>query len=103
MATYEADEFGGKPWTTPKDPDEARPYQLDFSNDMDTGDDITGTPTLTATPSGLTIGSPTVAGDKVTVQLSGGTAGRKYTIKCVASTVNGHTVVARGILTVSER
>ena len=103
MTTYAADETGGEAWVTAKDPDESRTYQFDLSADLDTGDTISGTPTVTATPSGLTIGTPIVDSGKVNVQLSAGSAGVQYTVKCVAATAGSDTIVVRGLLRVATR
>lgn len=87
-----------------KDPAAFADYLFDFGGQMaHDGDTITGTPTVLATPSGLTVNtSPPVAivagldDDGVSVPagavrawLSGGTVGRSYTVVCHVVTAGG--------------
>lgn len=57
-------------------------------------------PAVTVDDDSLTLGSPTVVGSKVRINISEGTAGQKYTLQCVASTSGGSTIAGRGILQV---
>ena len=57
-------------------------------------------PTVTFTPSGLTVGTPAVSGGVVQVRISGGTAGVRYTGECVVTTSGGDTLSQQGALEV---
>lgn len=72
---------------------EVRNLAVDFSDKLDTGEELTGTPTVTATPAGLTIASQAVSvasltilgttvasGLAVTCSVSSGAAGKRYTL-----------------------
>lgn len=60
------------------------------------------TPLVTASPGGLTVGSPALLGAyRVQVALSGGTPGTTYTVTCTAKTADGITLQGRGQLKVS--
>lgn len=86
-----------------KSPNETRLAAVSFSGCLDSGETLTGTPTITAT--GLTLASKQVsggaltidgvsvpAGEAVTFTIAGGTAGTKYTITIVVSTTAGQTL-----------
>ena len=76
-----------------KTANEVRNLAVDFTDKLDSGEALTGTPTVTSSPSGLTIASveanagtltilgTTVAiGRAVTCSVSGGSAGTRYTL-----------------------
>lgn len=86
-----------------KSPNETRLAAVSFSGCLDSGETLTGTPTITC--SGLTLGSKQVsvgaltidgvsvpAGEAVTFTITDGTAGTKYTITIVVSTTAGQTL-----------
>lgn len=83
---------------------EVRNFYFDFTAREEIADDsetLTGTPTVTAvTGTGLTIGTPTIdaTSKKVVVQLSSGTTGVYYTLKCTATTSGGKTLTMLGNL-----
>ena len=84
--------------------EEVRDYTFDFSQQPElnppTSDTLTSA-VITDTPTGdLTIGTPTVNATDVVVEIGGGIAGKDYTLKCVAVTVGGKTLVGCGILSV---
>jgi hypothetical protein len=84
-----------------KTPVEARPYTHDFSNELETGDTITGA-VITATPSDLGVGTPVISTDKLKVQAkysSGADEGR-YDISAVVTTAAGYTYELCGTLVV---
>ena len=83
---------------------EVRTYSFDFSKfpEIVAGDTLTGTPTITVAGTGLTLGSPSISSNLVKVQISAGTNGTVYVMKCQCSTVGGSTLVCGGMLLVSD-
>jgi hypothetical protein len=90
-----------------KHPDESVLFGLDFGNLLASGETLSSV-TVTGTPSGLTIGSPSVqalaftdeftgaqvaANEGAKVRISGGTAGTDYALKCTATTSASNTRV----------
>lgn len=82
-----------------KTEDEVRNGAVDFQGRLDSGEVLTGTPTVTASPAGLTFSSVQVngsslvvngvtvsAGEGVQFRVSGGTAGTTYTITVECTT-----------------
>lgn len=73
-------------------------HSFDYSGweSIGSGDDNISSATATVSPSGLTLGSPTVnaTGDTVAVPLSGGTDGVTYRVTVLASTTGGDTLDA---------
>ena len=76
-----------------KTANEVRNLAVDFTDKLDSGEALTGTPTVTSSPSGLTIASQAVStgaltilgtsvstGNAVTCSVSGGSAGTRYTL-----------------------
>jgi hypothetical protein len=91
-----------------KHPDESVLFGLDFGNLLASAETLSSV-TVTATPSGLTIGSPSVqssaftdeftgaqvaANEGAKVRISGGTAGTDYTLKCTATTSGSNSLTA---------
>lgn len=76
-------------------PGDSRLYQIDFSNIDEILDGQTiSSATVTATPSGLTLGSPTISGEAlVIVAIHGGTAGTLYQLKVTANVSGGSVYV----------
>jgi len=58
--------------------------------------------TITATPAGLTIGTPSISGGKVFFVVTGGTAGVTYDIQCLATTSSGSKLLGCGLLAVES-
>jgi len=87
-----------------KRPDWARTYRWDFSDfaEIEAGQTLTGTPTVTATPSGLTLGSPAISGAYVTCAVSAGTADYVYDLTATVTTSGGATLSIVGKLAVEE-
>ena len=87
-----------------KRPDWARTYRWDFSDfaEIEGGQTLTGTPTVVATPSGLTQGSAAISGSYVTCALSGGTDGDVFEVVATVSTSGGATLSIAGKLAVEE-
>lgn len=82
-----------------KTPNEVRNGAISFRRELDNGEKLTGTPTVTATPSGLTFASVAVntsaiseddleadVGQAVRFKVSGGSADTKYTITAQCGT-----------------
>lgn len=78
--------------------DWVRSYHFDFSRfeelNREIGDFLVDTPTVTSTPSGLTVGTPGISTNKraVEVTLSGGTNGITYTLNISCGTDQGATL-----------
>ena len=81
------------PPTLIKNSNESRLYDVNFSARLATGETLSS-PTVSSSPTGLTVGSPVVSNGIVQFRLSGGTAGTTYTISVVVSTSNGNTLSA---------
>lgn len=89
--------------TLTKLPGESRNYTFDFVNIL--GDaDLTGTPVISQEVAdgegSLTIGTPSISGDTVTVQLSGGTDGSKYLVVATCGDTASNTLQVAGKLSV---
>ena len=78
---------------------EARTVAYNFEPELESGESLTGTPTIEGSPSGLTIsnvglnsaattisGRPVAANQAVMGKVSGGAAGTTYTLKVTATT-----------------
>lgn len=82
-----------EPATMTKRPTEVRVYEFNFSKqkEITTGAVITSIVSLASTPSGLTVGTPAIGTDdvRVQVQLSGGTSGARYLLKCLVELDGG--------------
>ena len=96
-----------------KSPNETRLVGVSFSGCLDSGETLTGTPTVTCT--GLTLGSKQVSStaltidgvsvpsaEAVTFTVAAGTAGTKYTITIVVGTTAGQTLERFVILQVAS-
>lgn len=88
-----------------KKPSEVRRYSMDFSayeelaND---GDTLTGSPTVTSTPSGLTTASPSVSGNFARFTASSGTLGEVYEVSVVVNTTAGFTLQGYGEILIAK-
>lgn len=85
-----------------KQPAESRLYSIDFANLLGTGESLSGTPTVTASPTGLTIGTPAISGTTVQVRISSGSDGVPYKLECVVATSDGNTLEGDAILIVMD-
>lgn len=94
---------------------EIRTGRIDLTNDLDEGETCGGTPTITASSSGLVISSVTVStaaltilsssvatGQAVSFIASAGTAGKEYDLLLSSTTSRGQTVNWRGRMRVVE-
>jgi hypothetical protein len=78
---------------------EQRIYAFDFSEMEElVGGDTLVSAVVTSSPSGLTIGSPSVDGSKIEFQVTGGTAHTVYSISCLATTSSGAKILGKGDL-----
>lgn len=85
-----------------KQPTESRAYTMDFAPNMSTGETITSVTSVVSTPTGLTVGSNTISGQRAQVRLSGGTAGIAYNVTFIVVTSLSNTLEAEGILVVTD-
>jgi hypothetical protein len=91
-----------------KDPDEVDDRGLDFTNLLESGETLTGTPTVTATtflgvdatPSSILFGSPSIEGAVVWQRLRAGSDGVVYRLKYTVGTTASRSFVACGLLRV---
>ena len=74
-----------------KDPSDVIDYGLDYANWLETGEEITGTPTWTV-PTGITKSAQANTTTTATAMLSGGTAGKIYIVSCTVNTTAGRTL-----------
>ena len=82
---------------------ESRTYRfcLGYVPEIAGGDSIAVVQSVTATPSGLTIGTPVTEGINVYFTISGGVAGTTYTVACVVQTISGAVIEGKGYLQVN--
>jgi hypothetical protein len=72
-----------------KDPAAVLDYGMDWSDWLDEGETIVGTPTVVPSPAGLTISAITQADGVVSWRVSGGTLGADYIVTCGIETSLG--------------
>lgn len=78
---------------------ESRPFNFDWERELASGEVIT-TATVTSTPAGLTIGTPTTQDAVVQIRVSGGSAATVYSVTCKIDTNQGNTLELCGKLEV---
>ena len=83
-----------------KDPESVLDYTINWSNFLTTGDSIASATYTVAT--GINKDSESNTTTTTTVQLSGGTAGTVYEIKCVITTAASRTIARRFRVKVEE-
>lgn len=99
-----------------KHPSAAKNAIVSFADELESGETLTGSPTITSSPSGLTIanekvstgeltledGTTVVTGEAVQFKVSGGTSGVTYQIEvsCATTSSPAQTLVRECILTV---
>jgi hypothetical protein len=74
---------------------------MDFSADVESTESIASVTSAIATPTGLTVGTPTFDDDTAQVRLSGGTAGITYTVVIKVVTNNSNIFEGTGYLQVT--
>lgn len=101
-----------------KHPSEVRNCAISFSNALDSGESLTGTPTISATPDDLTFASAQVnvgtitingvshaAGQAVQFRVSGGSHGVKYSCEasCATNATPAQTIIVEFEILVINR
>lgn len=88
---------------------ESRVYAMDFEHypEVLAGQTLTGTPTVSVAPSGLTVAAPSISGSQVRFRVSGGTleAGtteRTFRFEVLVATSGGDTLEGDGILYLTD-
>ncbi len=78
-----------------------RTYEFDFSPfaELAAGETLSS-PSVTSTPSGLTVGTPAVVGALVEATVSGGVAATDYSLTATAHTSGGAVLTVTGGLSV---
>lgn len=77
-------------YTAPlKDPAAVLDHGMDWTDELDEGETISGQPSVVAVPAGLTIGGVNAANGIVSWRVSGGTAGQDYIVTCRITTSTG--------------
>lgn len=71
-----------------KQPSENLDYDFDFIKALPDGDNVSSA-VVTASPTGVTLGTKQISGQTVKQWISGGTAGGNHKITCVATSVAG--------------
>ena len=86
-----------------KTPSTTRIYAFGFAevSEILSGQTLTGTPSISGSPSGLTFGSPSISGSDVLVAISGGTDDVTYDITGTVTTSGGATLPICGRLKVA--
>ena len=86
-------------------PGESLLYAFEFSAELESGETLSGTPTVTEIDTNvLTIASPSISGTQVRVRIaaSGATENTLYRVKCSVATSQSNTRVLVGRLKVSR-
>lgn len=82
---------------------EIRKYDMDFADDLSTGDSLTGTPTVVEeSTSDLTIDQETISGTVAQCRVAGGVDGVEYLLRYTVTTTNGDTLETLGRLVVED-
>ena len=87
----------------PKDPVDQATFNFNWGAWINGADPVASVTSVTANPSGLTIGVPALNSNIVSVVLSGGTSGINYTVSCQITTQGGTVAKRSGILPVQTR
>ncbi len=85
-----------------KQPAEVTIYSMDFEDLLRSGDSIASVTSVTATPSGLTLGTASITGTEVQFSISSGTDGTWYAVEVVIATLGGDTLEGDGYLYVTD-
>jgi len=85
-----------------KQPGETRQFSMDFSSLLATSETISS-PSVSSSPSGLTLGVASVSGSKVLFDISSGTHPVKYRLEVTVTTSGGAVLVGDGILRVQDK
>lgn len=82
---------------------EKRLLTFDFSNKLAVGANLSGSPTVSSSPSGLTLGTPARVSPVVQVTVDAGSSLTSYTVTCTCSTDNGEVLVGKAVVAVDDR
>jgi hypothetical protein len=83
---------------------ESRTYWMDFGNQPEVqGGQTLSSPSVSGSPSGLTITGAAVSGNKVQATVAGGTDGTLYQLSFQCATSGGATLVGIGYLQVDDQ
>lgn len=85
-----------------KTPNEADNYTMDVSGMLATGDTIDSVTSVTATPAGLTIGSPASTTTTIQAKFSSGTVDIRYTVKFLFVDTAGNIKEACGLMDLKD-
>ena len=85
-----------------KQPAETLNYTMDFTDLLSQGDYLDSIDSVTATPTGLTLGTPAIDGTNVVFSIAGGTDGVTYLLEVVVDTFDGETLEGDGNLAVAD-
>ena len=85
-----------------KQPGETRQFSMDFSSLLESGE-THSSPSVSATPSGLTLGSASISGSKVLFTIASGTHQIKYRLEVTVTSSGGATLVGDGVLRVLDK
>ena len=96
------------PQVVEKQPLETRKLSIDFSALLESGETLTGSPTVTSEKlngdaTDLTVASIAINGALVTFLLSGGTAGVYYRIEATTTTSQSQTLEGDAIIRVTDK
>ena len=80
---------------------EVKYYNFDFVDELETGETITGSPAVSISPTGPTLGTPSINGTEVQVKITGGTAGVSYLVTMKIATSAGESIEGSGWLEVT--
>lgn len=84
--------------TLEKQPSESLVYDMEFLGRLDDDETLTAVSSVTATPSGLTIGTASYSGTRAQFRISGGSSGVKYKVTAVVTTSASNTIEGEGYL-----
>lgn len=84
----------------PKAPGDRLSYAFDFSSDLLSAESLALNPpsSISATPSGLTIGAAVIAAMQIQAWIEDGAPNTLYVLTCTAATSQGRTIVVRSTL-----
>jgi hypothetical protein len=90
---------------TPKDPLDKRPYSMEWGDELDEGDSITGEPVWTTYPAnrGLVVTALPRQGTDCPIVLENGQDRVPYRLSCFINTTLGQTIKRSAIITVQSR
>jgi hypothetical protein len=88
-----------------KTPGESKVFNFNFGDYpeiRDLGQTLTGTPSVSSVPTGITLGSPSIAGNVVLCRISGGMDATDYTLTISCGTSDGASII-QGVVQMQVR